>query len=150
MDALNVCSFWASNSSLRIKLGATIQWNQSKIKMIWKFFLLAILFWWIGNKFLSLEVYFVFWMCLTHFQPMLHFCSPRKHQKTGGFKEYGSETLVENGLKLCSIIIIIFSYNEINFLNCLGFFKCLNNAHSFSRHFFHICKLVNEIIRNPK
>ena len=43
-----------------------------------------------------------------------------------------------------------FYYNEINFLNCLNFFKCLNNAHFFSRHFFHICKLVNKTIRNPK
>ena len=37
-------------------------------------------------------------------------------------------------LKLCKIIIIIIIIiisNEINFLNCLNFFKCLNNAHFF-------------------
>ena len=39
-------------------------------------------------------------------------------------------------LKLCSIIIIInFFYNEIKFLNCLHFFKWLNNTHFFSAPF---------------
>ena len=39
---------------------------------------------------------------LTHFQPMFHFYTPWKHQKTGGFlwcfSGYTSGTLVENGL----------------------------------------------------
>ena len=39
---------------------------------------------------------------LTHFQPMLHFYSPWKHQKNSGFsdvfKGYRGVTLVENGL----------------------------------------------------
>ena len=39
---------------------------------------------------------------LTHFQPMLHFYTPWKHQKTYGdvFKGYRSWTLGENGLKV--------------------------------------------------
>ena len=35
---------------------------------------------------------------LTHFQPMFHFYTLRKHQN---FNEYRSETSVANGLKLC-------------------------------------------------
>ena len=39
---------------------------------------------------------------LTHFQPMFHFCTPWKHQKTSAFlmfsRGYRSGTLAENGL----------------------------------------------------
>ena len=40
--------------------------------------------------------------CLTHFQPMFHFYTPqniRKPEVSDVFREYRSETLVENGLK---------------------------------------------------
>ena len=41
---------------------------------------------------------------LTHFQPVFHFYTPWKHQKTGGFSDvfrgYRNRTLLENGLIL--------------------------------------------------
>ena len=43
-----------------------------------------------------------------------------------------------------SLPLLFYFYNEINFLNVW------TGPISFSHHFFHICKLVNEKIRNPK
>ena len=41
---------------------------------------------------------------LTHFQPVFHFYTPWKHQKTGGFSDvfrgYRNRTFLENGLIL--------------------------------------------------
>ena len=45
--------------------------------------------------------FLVHFAALTHFQPMVRFYTPWKHQKTGGsdvFGGYRSETLVEHGL----------------------------------------------------
>ena len=37
---------------------------------------------------------------LTHFQPMFHFYTPRKHQKTSGFLMFSRAIEVEHWLKM--------------------------------------------------
>ena len=45
-------------------------------------------------------LYLTFYHLLTHFQPMLYFNTPWKHQKTGGFLMFSRGIEVEHWLKM--------------------------------------------------
>ena len=120
-----ISSFWISNSSLRVKLG------DNAVKSVTHKDDLKVLF--PGYSILmDREQVFIFESI---------FCIPDVFKVVFNYYYHHYN---------CYYCYYYFYYNEINFLNCLNFFKCLNNAHFFSPHFFHICKLVNKIIRNPK